>query len=75
MSMCGSSAALASSQCCWSPRTHTENLGLGRVFSLCFNKAVSNTTHDPTRKPGGSVVSKEGCSYDKFQVYCSVNDF
>lgn len=34
MSMCGSSAALASSQCCWSPRTQTENLGLGRVFSL-----------------------------------------
>lgn len=34
MSMCGKSAALASSQCCWSPRTHTENFGLGRVFSL-----------------------------------------
>lgn len=34
MSMCGSSAAFASSQCCWSPRMHTENLGLGVVFSL-----------------------------------------
>lgn len=34
MSMCGSSAALASSQCCWSPRMHTENLGRGVVFSL-----------------------------------------
>lgn len=45
MSMCGSSAALASSQCCWSPRTHTENFGLGRVFSLRINKTVKHHHH------------------------------
>lgn len=39
--MWGSSAALASSQCCWSPRTHTENFGLGRVFSLCIEASVA----------------------------------
>lgn len=34
MSICGRSAALASSQCCWSPKTQTENFGRGRDFSL-----------------------------------------
>ena len=34
MSMWGISTALASSQCCWSPRTHTENLGRGVDLSL-----------------------------------------
>lgn len=34
MSMWGMSTALASSQCCWSPRTHTENLGRGVDLSL-----------------------------------------
>merc|ERR1712121_452124 len=30
----GMPLALASSQCCWSPNTHTLNLGLGTCFSL-----------------------------------------
>ena len=34
MSMWGISTALASSQCCWSPKTHTENLGRGVDLSL-----------------------------------------
>lgn len=52
MSMCGSSAALASSQCCWSPRTHTENLGLGRVFSLHVHKTISNNADKLTADSG-----------------------
>ena len=36
MSMWGISTALASSQCCWSPKTHTENLGRGVDLSLHF---------------------------------------
>lgn len=72
MSMCGRSAALASSQCCWSPRTHTENLGLGRVFSLCINKVVRSATHDPTSNPQTSVGIMAGCSCERSQVYYTV---
>ena len=44
MSMWGMLAALASSQCCWSPRTHTENLGLGRLFSLGGKQVSSDSS-------------------------------
>uniref|UniRef100_A0A6B0U2D0 Putative secreted protein n=1 Tax=Ixodes ricinus TaxID=34613 RepID=A0A6B0U2D0_IXORI len=34
VSMHGRLLALASSQCCWSPKTHTWNFGRGMCFSL-----------------------------------------
>uniref|UniRef100_A0A6B0URS7 Putative secreted protein n=1 Tax=Ixodes ricinus TaxID=34613 RepID=A0A6B0URS7_IXORI len=40
VSMHGRLLALASSQCCWSPKTHTWNFGRGMCFSLQGGKRV-----------------------------------